>query len=68
MWGYSQEAFPDTLVILYRGHIKVLTNSTATFTDGTTIVSGRNKNQVAGWELKETMILCGQAAQTIHIK
>jgi hypothetical protein len=46
----------------------VLTNSTASFTDGTAIVAGRDKNQVAGLELKETMILCGRAAQTTHIK
>jgi hypothetical protein len=46
----------------------VLTNSTATFTDGTAIMSGRDKNQVAGLELKETMILCGRAAGTTHIK
>ncbi len=46
----------------------MLTNSTATFSDGTAIVSGRDKNQVAGLELKETMILCGRAAQTTHIK
>jgi hypothetical protein len=56
---YSQDACPDTLVSLYRGSIKVLTNSTATYTDSTAIVAGREKNQVAGLELKETMILCG---------
>jgi hypothetical protein len=65
---YSQDACPDTLVSLYRGRIKVLTNSTASFKDGTAIVAGRDKNQVAGLELKETMILCGRAAQTTHIK
>jgi hypothetical protein len=65
---YSQDACPDTLVSLYRGRIKVLTNSTATFTDGTSIVSGREKNQVARLELKETMILCGRAGQATHIK
>ncbi|MFN9899055.1 MAG: hypothetical protein ACK55Z_09740, partial [bacterium] len=53
---------------MYTGHIKVLTNSTTTFTDGTAIVSGRDKNQVAGLELKETMVLCGRAAQRTHIK
>jgi hypothetical protein len=68
IWDYSQDACPDTLVSLYRGRIKVLTNSTATFLNGTAIVSGRDKNQVAGLELKETMILCGRAAQTTHIK
>ncbi len=46
----------------------MLTNSTASFTDGTAIMSGRDKNQVAGLELKETMILCRRAAQTTHIK
>ncbi|MFN9909896.1 MAG: hypothetical protein ACK56F_27890, partial [bacterium] len=56
VWDYSQDACPDTLVSLYRGQIKVLTNSTASFTDGTAIEAGRHKNQVAGLELKETMI------------
>jgi hypothetical protein len=46
----------------------VLTNSTSSFTNGTAIVSGRDKTQVAGLELKEIMILCGGAAQTTHIK
>jgi hypothetical protein len=68
VWDHSQDACPNTLVNLYRGRIKVLTNSTATFSDGTAIMSGRDKNQVADLELKETMILCRQAAQTTHIK
>jgi hypothetical protein len=68
IWDHSKDACPDTLVSLYRGRIKVLTNSTASFTDCTAIVAGRDKNQVAGLELKETMILCGRAAQTTHIK
>ncbi len=59
VWDYSQDACTDAMVSLYRGRIKVLTNSTTTFTDGTAIVSRRDKNQVAGLELKETMILCG---------
>jgi hypothetical protein len=59
VWEHSKGACPDTLVSLYRGRIKVLTNSTASFTDGMAIVSGRDKSQVAGLELKETMILCG---------
>jgi hypothetical protein len=68
VWDYLQDACPDTLVSLYRGRSKLLTNSTVTFTDGTAIVSRRDKNKVAGLELKETMILCGRAAQTMHIK
>jgi hypothetical protein len=46
---YSQDACPDTLASLYRGRIKVHTNSTATFTEGTAIVSRRDKNQVPAW-------------------
>jgi hypothetical protein len=68
VWEHLKDPCTDTLVSLYRGRIKVLTNSTASFTDGTAIVSSRDKNQVAGLELKETMMLCGRAAQTMHIK
>jgi hypothetical protein len=68
VWDYSQDACPDMLVSLYRGRIKVLTNSMASFPDGTAIVAGRDKNQVAGLELKETMILCRRASQTTHLK
>ncbi len=46
----------------------MLTNSTLTFTDGTEILLVRDKSQVDGLELKETMVLCGQAAQRTHIK
>jgi hypothetical protein len=64
VWDYSQDACPDMLLVsLYRGRIKVLTNSTATFTDNTSIVSRRDKNQVAGLELKETTILCGRVTR-----
>jgi hypothetical protein len=69
VWDYSQDTCPNTLVSLSSGCIKVLTNSTTTFTDGNAIVPGRDKNQVAGLELKhETMTLCGRAVQTTHIK
>jgi hypothetical protein len=66
VWDFSQDACPDTLVSLYSGPIKVLTNSMTTFTDGTAIMSGREKKQVAGLELKETMVLCGRAAEDTH--
>jgi hypothetical protein len=68
VWDHSQDACPDTLVSLYRGRIKVLTNLTATFTDRTAFVSGKDKSQIAGLDLKEAMVLCRQAAQTLHIK
>jgi hypothetical protein len=46
--------------VLYRGRIKVLTKTMDTFTDGTAIMSGMDKNQVAGLELKETLICVGE--------
>ncbi len=46
VWDHSQDACPDTLVSLYRGQIKVLTNSTASFTDGTAIVGTRTRSPV----------------------
>jgi hypothetical protein len=49
VWDYSQDACPDTLVSLYKGWIKVLTNSTATFTDGTAIVFERTRTKWLGW-------------------
>jgi hypothetical protein len=55
-------------LLLYIGPIKVLANSTTSFTDGTAIVSGRDQNQVAGLELKDTVTLCGRAAQKTLIK
>jgi hypothetical protein len=49
VWDYSQYACPDTMVSLYRGRIKVLTNSTTTFTDGTAIVYIKNIKNIAGF-------------------
>jgi hypothetical protein len=50
VWDYSQDACPDTLVSLYRGLIKVLTNSMASFTDGTAIVAGQEPGRRSGVE------------------
>jgi hypothetical protein len=44
VWDYTQDACPDTIVKLYIGPIKVLTNSTMSFADGTAIVLGRDQN------------------------
>jgi hypothetical protein len=68
LWDFSQDACSDTLISLCSGPIKVLTNLMKTFTDGTAIVSGGKKNQVACLELKKTMVLCSRAAQKKHIK
>ncbi len=37
-------------------------------TGGLAIVEGTAKDQVAGMELKETFLLCSQAAQKTHIQ
>ncbi len=58
VWNHLQDACPKVLVSLYRDPVKVLTNSMTTYTDGTTILSGIGKNQVAGLEMKETLVLC----------
>ncbi|MFO0005846.1 MAG: hypothetical protein ACK559_32445, partial [bacterium] len=51
VWSHYEESCPDTIVKLYSGPIKVLTNTSATFNGGLAIVEGRDKNQVAGLEL-----------------
>ena len=68
VWDYSQEDCPDSIVQLYLGDVKVLTNSTASFSGGLAIVEGSEKDQVAGLELTESFVLCGRAAQRTHIK
>jgi hypothetical protein len=59
--GTTQRS-PHTIVKLYLGPIKVLTNTSATFNG---VLEGRDKNQVAGLELTETFLLCGRAAHNI---
>jgi hypothetical protein len=68
VWNHSEESCPDTIVKLYSGPIKVLTNTSSTFNGGLAIVEGRDKNQVAGLELTETFLLCGRAAQKTLIR
>jgi hypothetical protein len=68
VWNHSEESCPDTIVKLYSGPIKVLTNTSSTFNGGLAIVEGRDKNQVAGLELTETFLLCGRAAQKTHLR
>ncbi len=68
VWNHSEESCPDTIVKLYSGPIKVLTNTSSTFNGELAIVEGRDKNQVAGLELTETFLLCGRATQKTHIR
>ncbi len=45
VWNHFEESCPDTIVKLYSGPIKVLTNTSSTFNCGLAIVEGRDKNQ-----------------------
>ncbi len=58
VWEYSQEDCPDSIIQLYLGSIKVLSNSRTSYAGGLTIVEGRVKDQVAGLELTKSFLLC----------
>ncbi len=68
VWEYSQEDCPGSIVQLYLGSIKVLSNSSTSYVGGLAIVEGSEKDQVAGLELTESFLLCGRAAMRTHIK
>jgi hypothetical protein len=68
VWEYSQEDCPDSIVQLYLGSIKVLSNSSTSYMGGLAIMEGSEKDQVAGLELTESFLLCGRAAMCTHIK
>ncbi len=68
VWEYSQEDCPDSIVQLYLGSIKVLSNSSIFYVGGLAIVEGSEKDQVAGLELTESFLPCGRAAMHTHIK
>jgi len=44
IWDYSQESCPDTLVQLYLGPVKVLTNTSTSLVGGLVIVDGPKKD------------------------
>ncbi len=56
VWEYSQEDCPDSIVQLYLGDIKVLSNSSSSYVGGLAIVEGSEKDQVAGLELTESFL------------
>ena len=68
VWDYLQESCPDTLVQLYLGPMKVLTNASALLVGVLVIVDGSKKDQVAGLELTETYMLCSRHAAKMHIR
>jgi hypothetical protein len=58
VWEYFQEDCPDSIVQLYLGSIKVLSNSSTSYVGGLAIVEGSKKDQEAGLELTESFLLC----------
>jgi hypothetical protein len=68
VWEYFQEDCPDSIVQLYLGNIRVLSNSSMSYVVGLAIVEGSEKDQVAGLELTESFLLCGRAAMRTHVK
>ncbi len=67
VWEYSQEDFPESILQLYLGNVKVLTNSSTSYAGGLAIMDGNKKDQVAGLELTESFLLCGRAAMRTPI-
>jgi hypothetical protein len=49
VWDYSQDACPDTLVNLYRGSIKVLTNSRLPSRTAQPSCPGETRTRSLGW-------------------
>jgi hypothetical protein len=68
VWEYSQEDCPDSIVQLYLGSIKVLSNSSTSYAEGLAIVEGSEKDWGAGLELTESFLLFGKVAMRTHIK
>ncbi len=72
VWQHTEQACPDSIVQLYYGEVKVLTglpeDGPETFVGGLVIVEGRNKDQVAGLEITENLVMCGRAGVRTHIK
>ncbi len=68
VWEYSQEDCTESIMQLYLGSVKVLSNSSTSYARGLAIVEDSEKDQVAGLELTESFLLCGRAAMRTHIK
>ena len=68
IWETNKTTCPDSLVTLYKGPIKVFSNSTASLSGGMAIVDDPIKEQVAGLELGEQFLMCGSAAYKTHVK
>jgi hypothetical protein len=68
VWEYDLMAFPQTIVQLYRGLMKVYVNQSGVYEGATAVVEHRDKDQAAGLEMAESFILCSHQAFKTHIK
>jgi len=55
------------LIQLYRGFIRIFSNSTGTLEGGLAMMEDKEKEQVAGLELQQMFVLCGNSALRTHI-
>ena len=65
VWEHVKEACPRTLIQLFRGMIRIFSNSTANLEGSTAMVEV--KDQAAGLELGHMFVLCGSSALRTHI-
>ncbi len=68
VWEYDSMAYPQTIVQLYRGLMKVYANQSGIYKGGTAVVEHQDKDQAVGLEMAESLILCCYQAFKTHIK
>jgi hypothetical protein len=56
VWEYDSMAFPQTIVWLYRGMMKVYKNQPGVYQGSTAVVEHQDKDQAAGLEMAESFI------------
>ncbi len=66
LWEYNPISFPQMIVQLYKGLMKVYMNHTIIFEGSTAMVEHKDKDQ--GWEIAESFIVCGYQAYKMHIR
>jgi hypothetical protein len=67
VWTHLEEECPRTLVLLYRGPIKIFSNQSSTLKGGLALTEDKAKEQAAGLDLGTMFVLCGNSALHTHI-
>jgi hypothetical protein len=68
LWEYDSMACPQTIVLLFKGMMKVYINQLSMYEGSTAVVEHQDKDQAARLEVAESFILCGHQAFKTHIK